>query len=451
VSKQPSTGEARLRREVGVVAACFVTVNAMIGTGIFRLAPTIVRESGGLSTAVSTWLLGGAVALAGALCMAEVGAALPRAGGIYEVLRAAYGAPFAFWFGWTRLWLLGPSAAGSFARLAAESAGALLGLAPDESRSTYVAAAVLIGCTLANLARVGLAAGGQAWLSALKLLGVVGLGAVCLLGPAAPVQEASVALPPATPLGLFVAFAAVMWAFDGWADVSALSGELAEPAKSLPIALCVGTLVVAVAYLLANLGYAHVLGEAGLAVGGPGTEMVAVRAAVRVLGDVGQKAISALVLVSCLGACLTGVLTGSRVFVSMASDGLAPRALGHVPTRSGVPVMAVMLSTALGVAYLSVRSFEQLTNGFVIGMFPFYTLAIAAVPVLRTKRPELPRPFRTPYAGVCVALFAVGACFVMLSALRSTDAFAAASLGVMAMGLPLGVLVGRRATSGCAP
>jgi len=451
VSAPISSGESRLRRDVGVVAACFVTVNAIIGTGIFRLAPGIVRDSGGLAAALVAWLAGGAVALAGALCMAEVGAALPRAGGIYEVLRASYGETPAFWFGWTRLWLLGPSAAGSFARLAAESASALFGLTPDSARDTWIAASVLIGCTVLNLTRVRIAASGQAWLSAIKLVGLVGLAGLCLLAPTAGSAEAPSAPPSAGLTGLFVAFAAVMWAYDGWADVSALSGELSRPGRTLPIALCAGTLAVTVAYLALNLGYARLLGEEGLRAIAPGTDMVAVRAAVIVLGPIGRRLVGALVLVSCLGACITGVLTGSRVFVSMATDRLLPRAFGYVPAQSGVPVFAVCLSCALGVAYLSVRSFEQLTNGFVIGMFPFYTLAILAVPLLRRRAAGLARPFRTPLMPLCVAIFVIGAAFVMGSALRNTDTFAAVSLAVMLAGLPVGRWAARRARAGVLP
>jgi APA family basic amino acid/polyamine antiporter len=438
-----NSGEARLRREVGPIAAVFVTINAMVGTGIFRLAPAIVVASGGLGPALAAWVLGGVVALAGALCVAEVGSAMPRAGGLYEILRRAYGPSFAFWFGWTRLWLLGPSAAGSFARLAAESMASLLGLGPNGTRDTLLAAGVLVGCTLANLLRVRLAARGQGILSSAKLVGLLGLAALCF-GHGAPAMGPGSTLGPTTATGFFTAFAAVMWAYDGWADVSSLSGELSEPGRTLPIALCVGTALVTVAYLALNLGYAHVLGEAGLVQQGTGADMVAVRAAISVLGAQGRGLISALILVSCIGACLTGVLTGSRVFVSMASDRLLFRAFAHVPSRSGVPVLAVTLSCLLGVAYLSVRSFEQLTNAFVVGMFPFYTLAILAVPVLRVREAALIRPFRAPWMPFCVGIFGLGALFVMLGALGTIDTFAAISLGFMLLGLPIGRLVAAR-------
>jgi amino acid transporter len=350
----------------------------------------------------------------------------------------------AFWYGWTRLTLLGPSAAGSFARLAAESFDAMSGLAPNPTRQTGVASTVLIVCTLVNLSGVRTASTGQALLTALKFLGLVLLGLACVTAaPALPQAVASQAPAALTLQGAFAGLVSVMWSYDGWADVSSLSAEAKEPGRTLPRALFLGTLAVTAAYVLVNVGYVRVLGDAGIASSGSGADMVAMKAAEQALGESGRRILATLVFASCVGACMVGVLTGSRVFVSMAADGLFVHKLGAVSVRNGAPVPAVLLTSALGVVYLSVRSFEQLTDSFVAGMFPFYILAVLSLFVLRRREPALTRPFRTPFAPGVAAVFLLGAVGLLWGALGDVHGVAYAAFGVMLAGLPLGVLVAR--------
>ena len=435
--------EAKLRRELGIPLAVAVTVTAMGGTGICRLAPTVRGLAGSSTAALCVWMFGGLVSLCGALCMGELSAAMPRAGGIYEYLRRAYGRPAAFWYGWTRLTLLGPSAAGSFARLAAESFDAMCGFPASATRQTAVASAVLITCTLVNLAGVRTASTGQAVLTALKFLGLVLLGLACVSAAPATSAPASAAASALTLQGAFAGLVSVMWTYDGWADVSALSAEAKQPGRTLPRALFLGTLAVTVAYVLVNVGYTRVLGEAGIAGAGSGADMVAMRAAEQALGAIGRRTLAALVFASCVGACMVGVLTGSRVFVSMAADGLFLSRLGRVSVRNGSPVPAVLLTSTLGIVYLSIRSFEQLTDSFVVGMFPFYILAVLSLFVLRRREPDLPRPFRTPLAPLVAGIFLVGAVGLLWGALGDVHGVAFAAFGVMLAGLPVGFVVAR--------
>jgi APA family basic amino acid/polyamine antiporter len=439
--------EARLRRDLGTALAVAVTVNAMVGTGIFRLAPNVLRLVGGSgSLALGAWIVGGIISLCGALCMGELAAAMPRAGGIYEYLRRAYGPPFAFWFGWTRLWLLGPSAAGSFARLAAESLSAALGAAPSADRDEKLAMVVLVACTLANLTTVRRASIEQALLSVLKVAGLFALGVACVMGSRAPeaVQPESLSHASATTAAL-AALVSVMWSYDGWSDASTLAGEARNPGRTLPRAFLIGTVVVTLAYVLVNVGYLRILGEAGVAASTTGSDMVAMRAAEQVFGATGRRILATLVFASCVGACMVGMLTGSRVFVSMASDGLFLRFLGHVSERNGTPGRAVIMTTVLGLAYLSFRSFEQLTDGFVAGMFPFYVLAVLAIPVLRRREPTLARPFRAPFYPLIAGLFVAGSCALLWGAFAQLTEVAMLALAIMIMGLPIGFIFSARA------
>lgn len=444
-----SVDEAKLRRDLGVTLAVAVTINAMVGTGIFRLSPKVLRLVGSSDAALGVWLAGGIISLCGALCLAELAASLPRAGGIYEFLRRAYGPTIAFTFGWTRLTLLGPSAAGSFARLASESFAATFGLQPHALRETGVAVAVLVLCTLANLSGVRAASMGQALLTAVKLGGLLLLGFACItmVAPSSEVAVTQMAAPSSavafTMTGAFAALVSVMWTFDGWGDMSSLAGEARDPARTLPRAFILGTLVVTLAYVLVNIGYVRALGEPGVVASTSGADMVSMNAARAALGESGARLLAGLVFVSCVGACMVGVLTGSRVFVAMASDGLFIRWLGHVTSR-GTPSRAVVLTSCLGIAYLSVRSFEQLTDSFVAGMFPFYMLATLAIPILRHREPELPRPFRVPLYPLVPLLFLIGASALLVGALQDVEGIAYWAFGVMLLGVPVGFIWSRR-------
>jgi len=444
-SHEGQLGEARLRRDLGVGLAVAVTVNAMVGTGIFRLSPRVQALTGSSHAALSVWIAGGVISLCGALCLSELSSAMPRAGGIYEVLRKAYGPRLAFVFGWTRLTLLGPSAAGSFSRLAAESLSAALALGVDPARDTLIAALVLVTCTLANLSGVRSASTGQALLTIVKYAGLLLLGLACILAraPAATGAAPGLALiGTASWTSIFAALVSVMWAYDGWGDMSSLAGETRDPGRTLPRALGLGTLIVMFSYVLVNLGYTAALGTQGVLASTSGADMVAMNAARAALGDMGARLLAALVFVSCLGACMVGVLTGSRVFVAMAADGLFIRALGRV-SDAGTPVRAVLLTSGLGIAYLSVRSFEQLTDSFVVGMFPFYMLAVIAIPILRQKEPELARPFLVPLYPVLPFVFLLGASALLVGALADAGGVALWAFALMLAGYPVSFLVKR--------
>ncbi len=434
----PRGGEAALRRDLGLSLATFVVVNAIIGTGIFKTPATVACQAGSLPAAISIWCAGGAVSLAGALSLAELAAAMPRTGGIYEYLRRAYGPGAAFLVGWTKLVLLIPAAVGSFARLAAESTVTLLGQRPDDAHTGRVAAVFIAASTAVNLLGVRTSATQQAVITLAKYVGVLLVGVLgCALDARADVLQAlpaaSACTNGATAVGLFGAMVSVMWAYEGWADLASLGGEVRDPGRTLPRALVLGTGMVIAVYLFANAGYARILGFEGLrrALGG---EMVATDVATLTLGAGGRRAVAALVLVSCIGGCMSTLLTASRVFIPLSTDGLFPRILGAV-SRRGVPWVAVATGGFLGFVFVAFRSFEQLTDAFVFGFFPFYAAAVAGLFVLRKREPSLARPFRVPFYPITPLVFLAGAACVLLGSMAGPNAVFA--LGALLAGIPV--------------
>lgn len=436
--------EKALRRELGLWLGVLVVINATIGTGIFKKPAQVAQLTGSLSAYLLVWIAGGVIALMGALSLAELAAALPRTGGIYEYLRRAYGRTVAFLFGWTTLVLLTPSAVGSFGRLGAESLMSIAGVAPDRTIETIVAMAIVIACAVANLAGVRQSATGQALVAGAKYAGVA---LVAVLGLLVAPAASPVPLPAKIPAfetvptlaGCFAALVAVMWAYDGWGDLARIAGEVRDPARNLPRGLVLGTLAILAVYGVANLGYMRALGIEGMRLSTTGEHMAAAHVVTAAIGDAGRRVFSAIVLVSCIGCCMTTLLTMPRVFVAMSTDGLFPRALGAVTAR-GVPARSVLICAIAGAGYVAVRSFEQLTDAFVVGSFPFYMLAVVAVEVLRRREPDLPRPFRVPGYPVVPLLFLAGSAALLYGGLTSADSTALVAFAIMFAGLPVALI-----------
>lgn len=428
-----------MRREIGLLLGALIVVNSTIGTGIFKTPAQVARLTDSMGMALGVWVIGGVIALCGALSMAELSASMPRTGGLYEILRRAYGPKVAFLFGWAKLTLLIPSAVGSFARLAAEALTSLLALPPNASRDTWLSIGFLVLSAGFNLMGVKTNALQQALITVAKYVGVAFLAAVGLLWPLseqAPTMAAA-NIGPGGWAGAFAALVSVMWAYDGWADLASLSGEVKNPGRTLPKALILGTASIVALYLAANLGYARTLGLAGLQASTTGSNMAGANLARAALGTFGQSLLSLLVLISCLGGTMGSLLTGSRIFVPMASDGLFVAWLGKISPTTHIPARAVAMAALLGLGYVTNRSFEQLTDGFVVGYFPFYIMAVASVAIMRSKEPDLERPFKVPGYPVVPALFIIGAVSLLWGALSSVDKTAGLSLLVMLAGFPV--------------
>ncbi len=294
------SGESSLRKELGVLPAIALVINATIGTGIFRTPAAVARHAGSLEWALAVWALGALVALAGALSVAELAASLPRAGGIYEPLRRAFGPRVAFLYAFAKIVLLAPSAVGSFAVLAGEAIEAFVGLEHDRPRAIALALVVLALALGTNMLRVRAGGAIQSVVTSLKY---AGLALLALAGLALPFTEPAAPAAAHAPslAGVLAAMVSVMWAYDGWADLASVAGETKEPSRTLPRALVIGTLAVALAYALTNLVYARVLGFDGLAAAGAGSEMPGAALATATLGAIGRRALAVLVLVSRVG------------------------------------------------------------------------------------------------------------------------------------------------------
>ncbi len=424
--------ETHARRDVGPLGAAMITVGAMIGSGIFYTPAEVAHRTGSTARALAVWAAGALLSLLGAFCVAELGAAIPTTGGMYVYLRRAYGTFTAFLFGWSMLAVLVPSSVAFFAGVTARHLAPALG-APE----AWVSVGVIALVAGVNVWGVRAAAGLQ---SATALAKYAGLALVALAAFVADPSSVAAAVVPAPALGepmgaweaSLAAVVPVLWAYDGWVDVTSVAGEVRDPGRVIPRALIVGTLAVGAVYLVVVAGYHHALGTAALGASrAPGNDL-----GVALAGGVGLRLMAALVALSTFGGCVIGMLTGTRVVAAMGQDGAFIPALGTLSAR-GTPSRAIALTAALAVAYALSSRLGQLAEMFVVGAWPFYGLTAIATMILRRREPSLARPFRTPFYPWSVLGFLAAIAVMLVSFTRTTPVPTLVSFAVIATAIPV--------------
>ena len=423
----------RLPRRLGLWSAAAVLVGSTIGSGIFRVPSIVADQVGTVGAMALLWTLGAVVALFGALALAELAVLFPRSGGIYVFLREAYGPLPAFLFGWTELLVIRPSALGAIAMLFAEYLGALVPMGLGGVR--LAAGGAIVVLAVANIRSVSWGAAVQNVSTAAKVLALTGLALLAFaLGDG---SRGALAQPiEFTPLswsGFGLALDLVMWTYDGWADLTFLGGEMRDPARTFPRALIGGIAVVVLVYVLVITAYLYVLPVEEMA----GRPLVASDAARAFLGEAGASVVAAVVMVSAFGALNGATMTGPRIFFAMADDDLFFRPIAAVHPRYRTPWAAIALAALLGIGYVSVRTFEQLANSFILGIWPFYALAVGAVFLLRRNRPELERSYRTVGYLWVPLVFLLASLAMLLNALVEQPRSTLFGFGIILLGVPV--------------
>jgi len=429
----------RLPRRLGLWSAVAVLVGSTIGGGIFRTPAVIAGRVPEPVLMLVVWVLGGVLAVCGALTYAELAAMFPRSGGVYVYVREGFGRMPAFLFGWSELLLIRASALGAIATPFAEYLLRSLGLDPtrppyDGAVHWVAALAIVLTATLnyvgvrwsALLLNVTTAAKYGALALLVLLAFVVGQGSFAHFAEAGgPVRS-----------GLFgLALVSVMWAYDGWGDLSFVGGEVKDPERSLPRALIAGTGAVVAIYLLVNAAYLYLITIAAMA----GSPLVAADAAQAIVGRLGVGLVAVVVMVATFSTLLGSMLTAPRIFFAMADDGLFFRRVARVHPTFRTPSVAIVLTGALGIVYVAFQTFQQLADQFVVAIFPFYALAAAAVFVLRRRRPPavLPRAVRVLGYPVVPALFVLATLYMLANALWQDPVHTGLAFLIILAGVPV--------------
>jgi len=414
----------KLPRVLGPFDAMTVVVGGIIGSGIFLKPAYVAGQLHHFGLIIGVWVVVGLITLCGCLALAELAAMLPHAGGPYVYLREAYGRLPAFLWGWTEFWVI---RTGSVGALASATAIYLAELAPmTRLQQQGVAIGIVAALSIVSILGTHWSAHLQNLTTIIKvgfLLFLIVLpfamrqAHVEYLRPLFP-EQASWSLWPA----LGAAMIAVLWPYDGWINIAPVAEEIRNPQRNVPLALGLGILIVIALYVLANFAYHLSLPMNEVA----GSDKVAARMCDTLLGDMGGKFFALGVISSTFGATNSNLLTGPRIFFAMARDGLLPGAIRQIHGRFETPANAIAIQASWSIVLIAGAfawkdkpgdAFDALTDFVIFGGTIFYALAVAAVFVLRWKRPELARPYRTWGYPLTPALFLTLYAAVMVSLL----------------------------------
>ena len=425
-----------LRRELGVFSAALLVVGGIIGSGIFFTPAEVARALPNAATIIAVWVLGGFLALAGALTYAELGAMLPDAGGPYVYIRHAFGSLPAFLYGWMALLSI---ASGAIAAVAMGFAGYLarfVDLAPVGG-PIGVAAATIVLLSLTNVLGIRPGAALQNLLTGAKILAlsalvVGGLALWVRMGAPLPVPDAP---PPRESLvaGFAAAFVAVLFTIGGWQQMNMVAGEIRDPERTIPRALLIGILIVVAIYLGANAVYLRALGRDGLAA----SAAVAADAASRMVGPAGATFISISAMISILGFVNVAILANSRLPYALARDGVFFEAVGRVHPRFGTPHVAILLcgGWALVLLFATKGAIGSLLSGVVFADWIFFGLGAASVFALRRRMPTARRPYKAWGYPIVPAIFVVAAAGGVLSAYVAAPVTSLAGTAMLVIGV----------------
>jgi len=307
----------------------------------------------------------------------------------------------------------------------------------------WVAAAVIVLLTALNYRSLLWSALLENTVTALKLLALAALTvSIFAFGNGSDGALASAPeFAPASWAGFGLTLVTAMWAYSGWSSIAAMAGEVRDPGRNVPRALIWGIAVVLIVYLAINAAYLYVLTVDDMA----GSSLVAADAAARVFGGQGASIVAGLVVISTFGALQATIMFNPRIFYAMANDGLLFAPLGNVHREYLTPHLATLLTAALGIGYVLIRSFEQLAQAFILGVWPFHILMVWAVFRLRRLRPDAERPYRTWGYPVVPAAFLIASIAMVLTALFEKPGLTLFGFGLILAGIPVYLIAPRQA------
>ncbi len=435
-----SAAGGKLIRQLGLQDSIAIVMGTMIGSGIFLVPGPIARQLHSLSSVILVWLVGGALSLFGALSLGELGAMFPSAGGLYVYLLHAYGRGMGFIYGWTAFVLINTGSIATMAVGLGTYVAPVLHLSYASQRVLQIAS---IGAlTAIQCFGVKLGKSVQNLLTAAKV-GGLGFMVIFLLSHGSlhrlgtnfwPAPDARLAVG-----AVGIALIATLWAYDGWHVVSFTAGEIKDASRTLPLSLLIGTLLTVIIYVVANVSYYAVLEPAAIR----SSDRVAAVAMSHVMGPAASGILNVLIIMSILGAMNGNIFTTPRITWAMARDGLFFRIFGRVSPRYHTPNVAIAFQGIWASLLTLIGSFQDLFTYVMFVAWIFYGLSVAAVVILRVRRPELHRPYRCPGYPYAPALFLVATVCLIGSTVVGDPKHSLLGICLAACGLPL-YLVFRR-------
>lgn len=437
---------SQLQRKITLYGLTMIAVGSCIGAGIFITPYKIVQAVPHQGYVLLVWVLGGLIALTGALTFAELGGMFTKAGGVYVFLKEAYGQLTGFLYGWVILLVVNT---GSLAALAITFSEYMTFFVPlEQTGKVLLSVTVVAVLTLINAVGVNVSQSLSNLFTTLKL---VAIGAIILVGwffydpeRISLSMSLSEKVPPDLSKGLLLALIGVLWSFGGWHHATYVAGETIKPQKTVPRAMMLGALIVTITYVLVNLAYMMLL------------PLADIQQSTRVAGDAvgavinnGGKVVAIAIAISVFGTISIYTMSAPRIYYAMAQDGVFFKELARVHSRFRTPATAMYIQALWAILLLLFwGTFENLITYVTFMDIAFMALAGASVMLFRRRMPDAERPYRTWGYPIVPLIFVLISGAFVINTLIVQPVQALAGLGVMGLGVMVYKLVRFRRQDG---
>ncbi len=439
--------ETELARDLKLTASTTIIVGGVIGSGIFGSPSGIAQALGSPSLFLMVWVLGGLLSFSGALCLAELGAMMPRSGGMVVYLREAYPPIVAYLYGWTESIFVQPGSLAAIAMICISYLGyffpavSLENVVIDigiQQISTQHLAVYVILILLGTINYVGVRFGGL--ISNVSTFAKVGaLAALVILAATVGGSWDHFSMPSASAgeINLFgalgVAMIGTLFSYNGWYNTNNVAGEVKDPRRTLPLAIIIGLGLCIFVYLAVNWAYLYVMDIDEIAA----SERIAADVAERLIGPTGGALISLAVMISTFGTINAGMVYIPRITYGMAKEGLFFKQFAYVHPRYRTPSKTIVLLTVLSIFWTILGDFEAIIGAILYVLYIFYILSIIALFILRRKRPDAIRPFKVWGYPITPLFFLLVASGYVISVLLFNFGQSWPGLAVFVVGLPV--------------
>ncbi len=428
----------QLSRELGLYPATNIVVANMIGAGIFTTSGLLMEQLGSPVLMITLWLAGGILALCGALCYGELGAAMPRAGGEYVYLAELFHPLLGFLTGWVSFFVgfsapLAASALG-FSEYLGTAFPALIEWSNPALLKKALAILVILILTAVHLRGIEVGSRVQNYLTVGKVILIAALVIAGFslgrgnLGNLMPGSGFQASVGGWKTIGLSLMW--IMFAYSGWNASGYIGSEIRNPERSLPLSLILGTGLVMLLYLSLNVLYVYAV---------PSQEMKGVIAiggltASRLFGDLAEVAVSALIAFALLSSISAFIILGPRVYYAMAKDGYFFKMVSEIHPVFRVPSKSIILQCLIATVMVMSGTFDQILTymGFCLGIFPIF--AVIGVFKLRNSNT---RAYRMPAYPVPPLIFAVTSVLILVLAYLERPIESSVAVGTVGLGVPL--------------
>ena len=427
--------QPKLKRVLSLLDATMINAGGIIGSGIFMVPAAVAMFTGSASLFFMVWIAGGIVSLFGALSVAELGAAMPRAGGQYVYLSEAYGPVWGYLYGWSAIAVINTASIAAVGVAFSEYLRFFFPITDISIKGIAVATIVLL--TIINILDVKSGARFQNLFTISKLGAIFGIIILGLLMEGGSNQNLSPFFSDQSftelvgPLGL--AMVSVLWTFDGWIFITYVAGEVKNPGRNIPLSLIFCMLIVVTIYLLLNYVLIYTLGFTGM----NGSDLVVSDSASVFLGNKGAAIVTLIILISLIGANNGFVLTSARINYAMAKDKLFFHQASQIHPRFKSPANALIIQCVWACLLTFTGTFNQLITYIIFASWIFYGMSAGAVIILRNKKPDMERPYKTPVYPWIPIIFILFAIFLTINTIMEAPRDAAIGAGIILVGLPM--------------